>query len=585
MRNNISSEWTLLPERGSDLPVDFNDPGKFQITGLFRQTWMIDGITHSVLTYAAEGLHYNCPCLIVAPPSSMEASEFLETGDFLKFAKKNQILLVVLESFNRAWDFSGKDADFMNAVYKKVQSREYYVVMQDCIYAAGFGDGATIAQQAVMKMTSEWSGLVTYGNFDIQVMLNEGKKTDGDAGSQEEELFIASEKCQLPIWMFFEEEKKLEKQVISYWKKQNNSRREALYDKNGTEIFIPEYMKKTSKINDDLIAQTRVTRNAKIDFWDIERLEYIWKYIGAARRHRGYGGKLLRYYRNPIQNGATYHTMIVDGIVREWYEYVPENVKESGKQVPLVVAFHGRGGNGETFFDITDMSTVAEERNFIAVFPTADFYQIRENGLRSVRLWNGSYDGKRLDSLKFVRAMIDDIAQRNRIDKKRVYACGQSSGGYMASFCALAASDLFTAVSPWSGFSLPGGKGPFSYHEKCFFQDAHVPFCMLIGDRDNLIDTSSIWPFPETDTDVTKFLKFLIKEYELLQEPGIYSCHPIKYYEWKNEKGTPMVKIGVVAHMPHANYPEESRIAYDEFFSKFSRNEHNALLYMGKLAE
>lgn len=28
-----------------------------------------------------------------------------------------------------------------------------------------------------------------------------------------------------------------------------------------------------------------------------------------------------------------------------------------------------------------------------------------------------------------------------------------------------------------------------------------------------------------------------------------------------------MVKIGIVDHMPHANYAEESRIAYDEFFS------------------
>lgn len=84
-------------------------------------------------------------------------------------------------------------------------------------------------------------------------------------------------------------------------------------------------------------------------------------------------------------------------------------------EVPLVVAFHGRGGNGETFFDITDMSTVAEERNFIAVFPTADFYQIRQDGLRSVRVWNGNYEGKQIDSEKFVRTMIEDIKGRHRV--------------------------------------------------------------------------------------------------------------------------------------------------------------------------
>lgn len=154
----VNPEWTLLPEKGADLPVDFKDPGKFQIAGLFRQTWVVDGVSRSVLTYAAEGLHYNCPCLIIAPPSHLETIEFLQTGEFIKLAERNQILLVILETLNGAWDFSGKDADFMNSVYKNVQAREYYVVMQDCIYAAGFGDGASIAQQAVMKMTSEWSG-------------------------------------------------------------------------------------------------------------------------------------------------------------------------------------------------------------------------------------------------------------------------------------------------------------------------------------------------------------------------------------------------------------------------------------------
>ena len=33
----VNPEWTLLPEKGADLPVDFKDPGKFQIAGLFRQ--------------------------------------------------------------------------------------------------------------------------------------------------------------------------------------------------------------------------------------------------------------------------------------------------------------------------------------------------------------------------------------------------------------------------------------------------------------------------------------------------------------------------------------------------------------------
>ena len=127
-----------LPVYGADLPVDLQDMGKCQLTGLFRQVWNIDGKDRSVLTYITEGLHYNRPCLIVAPPSDMDAQSFLEHSGFVKFAEKNQVFVIVLEKDGECWDFKGKDADFMNRVYEKVQAREYYVVMQDCIYAVSY---------------------------------------------------------------------------------------------------------------------------------------------------------------------------------------------------------------------------------------------------------------------------------------------------------------------------------------------------------------------------------------------------------------------------------------------------------------
>lgn len=34
-----------------------------------------------------------------------------------------------------------------------------------------------------------------------------------------------------------------------------------------------------------------------------------------------------------------------------------------------------------------------------------------------------------------------------------------------------------------------------------------------------------------------------------------------------------MLTVGIVRDMPHANYLEESRISYDQFFSGFYRNE------------
>lgn len=48
--------------------------------------------------------------------------------------------------------------------------------------------------------------------------------------------------------MLFEHEGKIEKQVISYWKQENKSQAEPLYDKTGTEIFFLRTSKKQAKL-------------------------------------------------------------------------------------------------------------------------------------------------------------------------------------------------------------------------------------------------------------------------------------------------------------------------------------------------
>lgn len=46
-----------------------------------------------------------------------------------------------------------------------------------------------------------------------------------------------------------------------------------------------------------------------------------------------------------------------------------------------------------------------------------------------------------------------------------------------------------------------------------------------------------------------------------------------------------MLSVGIVRDMPHANYPEESWISYDQFFSGFYRNEKSQLCWRGKIIE
>lgn len=569
----------------ADIPLDLSDPAKCQIQGFLRQELTLGHSRRSLLTFISKEARSNDPCIVVAPPSDLDPVTFLHAYGWISFAEKHHCFISVLIPENQKWDDQGLDADFLNCAYKKVQSREYFTAMQDCIYLFGFGDGASIAQQAAMKMTSEWAGLATFGSFSPRVMQNAGQCRDTDAGQQDGELYIAAEKSQLPVWILTSDIGKQEESVIKYWKNENKNQAEPVFDAKGCAIYLPPLYQKTSSLNEEQIAQTRVSQGITSASVNASLLSYVWEYIGKARRHRSYGRKVLRYYRNPEECGAVRHTMTVDQICREWYEYVPESCRHSENPVPLVVVMHGRGGNGQSFFDISCMSQVAEERGFIAVFPTSDFYTFQKTGMKNLAVWQGNLDGKQLNSLSFIRQMIDDVKRRNAVDASRIYACGQSSGGYMTTYLALAAPELFAAVSPWSGFTFPDMKhADFRYHEADCFQNGHVPIMLLFGDKDSIFGTDSLNPLPPESSDIGNFIRFLIREYRLNDTPKQYTCTPIHYYIWENQLGTPMLKIGIVHDMPHANYAEESRIAYDEYFSRFSRV-NGTLLYLGAPAE
>ena len=110
-----------------------------------------------------------------------------------------------------------------------------------------------------------------------------------------------------------------------------------------------------------------------------------------------------------------------------------------------------------------------------------------------------------------------------------------------------------------------------------------VPYLFLFGDRDWLVADPE---HGEMDFKVTApiaaFLRNLIKLYGLEETPRTYTCGEISYYVYLNKNRVPMLTVGRVAGMTHANYPRESWIAYDEFLSKFSKTEDGKLLYMGK---
>ena len=440
-------EVKTFPKDMSVFEVNRSDAKECFLSGLFEESVKLENETRRFYTYLKPGLHYNQPCLIVAPPSCDSVLDWLEESFWLSFAEEHDLFLHIMIPENGVWKPNGIDADYMNKVYMQIQSRQAYVTMQDNIYALGLGDGAIIAQQAVMKMSSEWSGLASFGELNSFAMLN-AEVLHGAESTGKTELSINAAKVQVPVWMGWKENTGDNAAVCAYWKKQNDTDAECFANAFADEIYFPTTVCKPSQINEEKISQVRVT-NDYTGSMTRELADAVWAYLSKACRHRGFGHKMLRNRIDPEAYGFELHTMEYQNFTRIWYEYVPESVMKSGSPAPLVLCMHGRGGTAESFLSLSGLSRVAEERNFIVVFPEACVYQQRPGSVRNTLLWNGEYEGEKIDDVAFLLKVVEDVKTRRAIDETRVYACGQSSGGMMTSALAEHAPQIFAAVSPW----------------------------------------------------------------------------------------------------------------------------------------
>ena len=558
----------------SVLDVDHNEPRRCLVNGLFEESVEVNGKIRTFYTYITEGLVYNQPCVVVAAPDTESATDYLEHSPWLDFADRHQVFLHVLESGEDGWNLDGTDADYMNKVYVQINGRRGYVTMQDNIYAFGVDRGASVAQQAVMKMSSEWSGLATFGDLDGKVTFCETESA-GVHNTGKTELVISAAKVAVPVWMSWKTKKGANEAAFVYWMKNNGCADECFANKWADEIYFPSFVCLKSQTNEENIAQIRVT-NGYDGKMEPSFLDAVWGYLSKSCRHRGFGTKQLRLRIDPEAYGFTRHTMELDGWTRLWYEYVPSRVARSGKRAPLVVCMHGRGGTAESFISLSGMSRVAEERNFIVVFPEACVSQQKPGCLRNLLLWEGSYKGEKIDDVKFILNIIEDVKIRCEVDESRIFACGQSSGGMMTSTLAQKAPDVFAAVAPWSALVSPD-------EDLCLPEriDPAVPFFFLFGEKDWLCaDLEHGEMEYHAAHDIAAFLRNLIKIYKLDEIPLKYTCGEISYYVYLNKKKVPMLTVGTVRDMSHANYPGESWASWDQFMSKFSKVD-GKLLYMG----
>jgi polyhydroxybutyrate depolymerase len=163
----------------------------------------------------------------------------------------------------------------------------------------------------------------------------------------------------------------------------------------------------------------------------------------------------------PAVPGTQVVTMKVDGDTRSYRLHIPATL--GAGPAPLVVSLHGFNSNAAQQENVSRFSELADREGFIAAYPEGAGEQWRVFGRSDA-------------DVKFVEAMIDDIARRHALDRGRMMVNGISNGAQMAWRMACDRPGLFSVA----GF-VSGG-----YPDACPGK-AHPPTIIFHGTADRLL--------------------------------------------------------------------------------------------------
>jgi polyhydroxybutyrate depolymerase len=154
----------------------------------------------------------------------------------------------------------------------------------------------------------------------------------------------------------------------------------------------------------------------------------------------------------PLGPGDAELTLTHGGRRRSYLAHVPPVRAGATAPRPVLLAFHGGGGNAKGFKDSAGLDAVSDREGFVVVYPNGT------GPLRSLLLtFNagnnccGSAQRQDVDDVGFAVAVLADLDRRLDVDRERVYATGHSNGAIMSYRLAAGRADLIAAIAPVAG--------------------------------------------------------------------------------------------------------------------------------------
>ena len=170
-----------------------------------------------------------------------------------------------------------------------------------------------------------------------------------------------------------------------------------------------------------------------------------------------------------VETGLFSQSMTYDNVNREYLIYIPSSY-DPNSATPILFAFHGFGGYSQYFVNTADFRSLADQFNFIAVYPQG---LICGGGTT----WNTNPPGGdnkcSQDDIGFFAALLNEISGNYNIDASKVFLTGYSNGADFSYSMACYQSSLVTAIAPVSGLM------PMNDSSEC--QPSHATSVMIFN--------------------------------------------------------------------------------------------------------
>lgn len=152
----------------------------------------------------------------------------------------------------------------------------------------------------------------------------------------------------------------------------------------------------------------------------------------------------------PDYKPGDYNFSFDHGGIKRTYKVHISAAYNNKLKTPVILNFHGGGGNADSQMKTTRMDEAADRKGFIAVYPDGTGKEFLGRKFYS---WNagrccGDAKEKNIDDVGFVSAILEKIKKDFNVDENRIFITGYSNGAQMAYRLACEMSDKIAAIAP-----------------------------------------------------------------------------------------------------------------------------------------